>query len=306
MGKLLKSLLIIILTLVIIAALAVGGIWAFCYFKYDVNVFSVASSLSKISSVPKIEDVAPNQPEEQTYQDVITKINNSFSCGEQKIITYNDETKIYSIDVGNAQSPLTENLNLNGKETCAFFNMILSNGLQTISAGSQTIKLSDYDFKLLEIDFGDVEEITKDETTTIKNSFKVVSSISLVSVKSKMGAFPLSILKSKVPDTLYISSDVNVLMEKNTISYNVESTALNLNKAGHKDLKPVFQLLNQFIKVGQADDLNKQIGELFVNHLLGNSESVGTSFCYTLVHTSMAQSFCFEKLGEQVVLSLKA
>lgn len=306
MGKLLKSLLIIILTLIIIVALAVGGIWAFCYFKYDVDVFSVATSLSKISSVPKIEDVAPNQPEEQIYQDLIAKINNSFACGEQKIITYNDDTKIYTINVGNAQSPLVENLNLNGKETCAFFNMIISNGLQTISAGSETIKLSDYDFKLLEVDFGEVEEITKDEKTTIKNSFKVVSSISLVNVKSKMGAFPLSILKSKVPDTLYISSNVNVLMEKNTISYSVESNALNLNKAGHKDLTPVFKLLNQFIKIGEADDLNKKIGELFVNHLLGNSESVGTSFCYTLVHTSMAQSFCFEKLGEQVVLSLKA
>ena len=63
MGKLLKSLLIIIITLVLIVALAVGGVWAFCYFKYDVNVFACVSALNKLSSVPEESEIAKERLE---------------------------------------------------------------------------------------------------------------------------------------------------------------------------------------------------------------------------------------------------
>ena len=74
MGKLLKSLLVIIITLVLIVALAVGGVWAFCYFKYDVNVFSCVSALNKLSSVPEESEIAANQPQESA--DIIL----AFAC----------------------------------------------------------------------------------------------------------------------------------------------------------------------------------------------------------------------------------
>ena len=308
MGKLLKSLLVIILTLVIIVALAVGGVWAFCYFKYDVNVFSVASALGKVSSVPAESDVATNKPEEGDYTSTMNKINGALCLGADKVITYDEETGKYDITFSNADKILgTDDLVLSDKECCALFNMILTKEDPSISTGGTSIKLSDYDFKLLQFDFADHQIITANEKTTINNTFQVVSSVSLLEVKKKMNTFPLSMLKGKVPDTVFISSTVVVSMEQNTINYTVESKALNVNKATHEQIKPVLKLLNNFVKVGEIDEFNKQIGSVFVNMLLGNSETEG--FAYSLVKqevlgVKVADSFAFTKNGDDVEFTI--
>ena len=311
MGKLLKSLLVIIITLVIIVALAVGGVWAFCYFKYDVNVFAVASALNKISSVPEESEIATNVPEEGDYTSLMNKINTALCSGTNKVITYNDETQKYTIDYAQANKTLgTENLVLTDKESCALFNMILTSQDPIIHTGSTNIKLSDYGFRLLEYDFADHQVVTVDEHTTVNSTFKVVSSVSLIEVKKQMNSFPLSMLKGKVPDTLYVASTVKVVMTQNTISYTVESNALNLNKVTYDQIKPVFKLLNNFVKVGEIDEFNKQIGSMFVNGLLGTSEASG--FAYSLVTqevspgVKVAKSFAFTKDGDNVVLTIYA
>ena len=219
MGKLLKSLIVIILTLVIIVALAVGGVWAFCYFKYDVNVFAVASALGKVTSVPAESDVVTNKPEESDYTLAMNKINDALCLGTDKVITYNEETGKYDIEFGNADKILgADDLVLSDKECCALFNMILTSQDPSINTGSTSIKLSDYDFKLLQFDFAEHQIITANQKTTINNTFQVVSSVSLLEVKKKMNTFPLSMLKSKVPDTMYISSTVVVSMEQTQLT----------------------------------------------------------------------------------------
>ena len=309
MGKLLKSLLVIILTLVIIVGLAVGGVWAFCYFKYDVNVFSVLSALNKVSAMPEESEIATNVPADDDYTSLMNKINTALCLGTNKVITHNEEEQKYEFDYTQANKILgTDDLVLTDKESCALFNMILTSQDPTINTGSENIKLSDYDFKLLELDFADHQIITADETTTINSSFKIVSSVNLIEVKKKMNSFPLSILKGKVPDTLYIASTVTVIMEQNTISYTVESKALNLNKVTYEEIKPVFKLLNNFVKIGEIDEFNKQIGSMFVNGLLGNAEMEG--FAYSLVTqevspgVKVAESFAFTKDGDNVNLTI--
>lgn len=303
MGKLLKSLLVIILTLVIIVALVVGGLWAFCYFKYDVNVFSVASALNKVSSVPKESDIVNNKPSDEDKTSVMNKINTAFCLGTNKVITYDEETGKYTIDFDNANKPLVlEDLVLTDKESCALFDLILTSQDPVINTGSESIKLSDYDFELLQFDFADHQIITAGDKTTINNSFQVISKISLLEVKKKMNTFPLSLLKKKVPDTMYISSTVTVSMEQGTISYTVESKALNLNKVKYSELQPVFKLLNNFVKVGDIDSFNKQIGSVFVNMLLGNSDAEG--FAYNLKKQNVASGFAFTQSGDDVVLTI--
>lgn len=301
MGKLLKSLLVIIITLVIIAALAVGGVWAFCYFKYDVNVFAVASALNKLSAVPEESEVATNIPQESDYTSLMNKINTALCSGPNKVITYDEETQKYTFDYNQVNKSLgSDNLVLTDKESCALFNMILTSQDPVINTGSSSIKLSDYGFRLLEYDFGDYQTITADEKTTTNNSFKVVSSVNLIELKKKMNNFPLSLLKSKVPDTLYIASTVNVCMEQNTISYTVESKALNLNKVTYDQIKPVFKLLNNFVKVGEIDEFNKQIGSLFVNGLLGSEETSGFAYELTKQAALGATGFAFTKNADNV------
>ena len=302
MGKLLKSLLVIILTLVIIAALAVGGVWAFCYFKYDVNVFSVASALNKVSSIPKESDIVNNKPTKDDQTAVMNDLNSALCFGSNKIITYDEETDKYNVVFDNANKPILEDLVLTDKECCALFDMILSSRNPTIDAGGKTIKFSDYDFRLLQFDFADHQIITAGDKTTINSSFQVISSVSLLEVKKQMNTFPLSLLKKKVPDTLYISSTVTVSMEQGTISYTVESKALNLNKVKHSELQTVFKLLNNFVQIGDVDSFNKQIGSVFVNLLLGNSESEG--FAYSLKDNNVASGFAFTPSGDDVVLTI--
>ena len=307
MGKL-KSLLVTIITLVIIVALAVGGVWAFCYFKYDVNVFAVASALNKVSAVPEESEVATNIPDESDYTSLMNKINTALCLGTNKVITYNNETQKYEFDYSQANKVLgTDDLVLTDKESCALFNMILTSQDPTINTGSENIKLSDYGFRLLELDFSDYQVITTDGTT-INSSFKIVSSVNLIEVKKKMNNFPLSLLKGKVPDTLYIASTVTVVMGQNTVEYTVESKALNLNKVTYEEIKPVFKLLNNFMQIGEIDAFNKQIGSMFVNGLLGTSEASG--FAYSLITQEVspgikvAESFAFTKDGDNVKFTI--
>jgi hypothetical protein len=186
--------------------------------------------------------------------------------------------------------------------------MILSNQTPEINTGSSNINLNDYGFRLLEIDFSNWQTITAEGKTHIQNNFTAISSINLVDVKKKMNKFPLSMLKGKVPDVLYISSTVVVSMEENTITYSVESKALNLNKVTHEQIKPVLKLVNNFVQIGEADALNKQIGEMFVNGVLGKEGASG--FAYSLVSTevdilgTIAKSFAFTENGDKVELTI--
>ncbi|MBR1925686.1 MAG: hypothetical protein IJ837_02400 [Clostridia bacterium] len=317
MNVLLKIFLKLFVSLIILVAIVVGGIWGVGYFKYNVNVFTITSDLLKISNLPKVEEIAPNRPQQSDYESIMEKINNALTIQPlgAKVIEKDDENN-YTINFDNATKYLTSDLNLTSKETCALMNIVLSSQEPVIQNGNEKINLKSLDFQLLQIYYADLENVTIDEKNYTKNSFNFVASLSLKSIKEKMNSFPLSTFKSKVPDTLYVSSTVEITMENGTITYTTKSQDILVNTLKKENLAPIFSLLNNFIKVGTVDEFNKNLCDVCVNMILGNESSQG--FAYSLANQKVSgleidyyasEGFLFEEKTidseNQVVLTLK-
>jgi len=317
MDGLLKFFLKLIVSLILLAAITIGGIWGVCYFKYNVNVFTIASDLLKVSTLPNENEIAPNKPQDGDYESIMQKINNALTYQPlgAKIIE-KDEENNYTINFDNATKYLNNDLILTGQETCALMNIVLSSQEPAIQNGEQQINLKNLDFKLLQIYYDDLESITIDEKNYTKNSFNFVASISLQSVKAKMNNFPFSMIKSKVPDTLFVTSTVDITMENGTISYTTSSRDIVVNTLKKESLAPIFSLLNNFIKIGTVDDFNKNLCDVCINMILGNESSPG--FAYSLANQKVnvggtdyyaSKGFLFEEKtiseNPEVILNLK-
>ena len=316
MDGLLKLIFMPIIYLIVFVAIIIGGIWGFCYFKYNVNIFTIASDLLKVSTLPNESEIAPNKPTDEDYASIMAKINSALTNpSDEKVIT-KDEENNYSIDFEKVTKYVNNDLILTGQETCALMNIILSAQEPALQNEAQNIKLKDYDFKLLQIYYDNLESITEDEKTYTKSSFNFVASISLKSVKEKMTNFPFSMIKSKVPDTLFVSSTVDIKMENNTITYTTSSRDIVVNTLKKDSLAPMFSLLNNFVKIGTVDEFNKNLCDVCVNMILGNENSKG--FAYSLAtqkvtigsnHYYVSEKFLFEEKtisdNNQVVLNIK-
>ena len=317
MDGLLKIILMPIISLIVLVAIIIGGIWGFCYFKYNVNIFTIASDLLKVSTLPNENEIAPNKPTDSDYASIMNKINNALTNPSDEKVIKKDEEDNYTIDFEKATKYINNDLILTGQETCALMNIILSAQEPAIQNGAQNIKLKDYDFKLLQIYYDNFETISENGKNYTKNSFNFVASVSLKSVKEKMTNFPFSMIKSKVPDTLFVSSTVDITMENGTITYTTSSRDIVVNTLKKENLAPMFSLLNNFVKIGSVDDFNKSLCDVCVNMILGTESSKG--FAYTLAtqtitidetnHYCVSEKFLFEEKTisdtNQVVLNIK-
>ena len=285
--KLLKALISVILTIVVIA----GGFILFVNAKYGINMFDVIKSLDKLSATVDVETLAPNAIQESDYATTKTELNAQLG----DLILFDSETATYSINTS-LSSSLTEDMKLTGKNACVLLNLMLDSNEEGIKAniGGQEVDLKEYDFKIVQVDFTELDENFV--------NFNVIMSVSLTKLKDKMGDFPLSIFKNKVPNTLYISSTLKV--EKKTGTFNYESThvSLALNNMTGKEVENLSKLINIVAKIGDISTFNLSIGSSFVNALIGNEENSG--FAYSL-KSAGAVDFAFEQESETVYFVVK-
>ena len=90
-----------------------------------------------------------------------------------------------------------------------------------------------------------------------------------------------------------------MIVTKNSgaFNYSVESESLVVNTLAKDKVDEIFTLLDAFLKTGTSDQLNKTIGENFVNALVGNSENTG--FAYTLSEIG-ANDFAFVNVSDEI------
>lgn len=287
MSIILKVLLRIILVVVIIAALAVGAVWGFCYLKFKVNVFSVIGSINDLNKPVEIQTIAPKAIKDSDMEDAMTAANASIP----NLITKDSEGN-YTIN-DHALPLMISNMVLTDKEVCSIINTLMKNDSNNISfnTGGSNINLKDYNFKLIQFDFSSLDT----ENKTVK--FNTVASISLDKIKEKMSSFPLSIFKSRVPQTLYISNTVTIKKLDEAFTYEVTSESLTANNLPQNKIDEMFTLLNAFVNIGTPQELGKTVGENLVNAFIGNSSNEG--FAYKL-RDAGATDFNFVKDGENV------
>lgn len=252
--------------------------------KYKINLFEVVGSLKKLSTDVDIAVIAPKAPTDSDYESARQSANNAV----ENIIVYDEANNKYSLN-DTAKTGMVADLKLTDAETCVLVNLMMDNGDAgvKINAGDSEVNLKDYDFKLVQIAFSNVVEGSAD--------VNVVVSVDLTKLKNDMTKFPLSLIKNKVPQKLYVSSTLTVTKGTAPFEYTVTSKGLALNNMSGKEVSQFFDAVNLVAKIGSADKFNEALGKSFIDALIGN-ENNQNGFAYSLKAIG-ARDFDFDTDG---------
>lgn len=252
--------------------------------KYKINLFEVVGSLKKLSTDVDIAVIAPKAPTDSDYASAKQSANKAVA----DIIVYDDVNNKYSLN-DTAKTGMVADLKLTDAETCVLANLMMDNGDAgvKINAGDSEVNLKDYDFKLVQIAFSNVAEGSAD--------VNVVVSVDLTKLKNDMTKFPLSLIKNKVPQKLYVSSTITVTKGTAPFEYTVTSKGLALNNMSGKEVSQLFDAVNLVAKIGSADKFNEALGKSFIDALIGN-ENNQNGFAYSLKAIG-ARDFDFDTDG---------
>lgn len=265
-GKIIGS----IVGMVFFLALMLGVFVLVVNAKYKINLFEVVGSLKKLSTDVDVAVIAPKAPTNSDYKSAMQSANKAVA----DIIVYDDVNDKYSLN-DTAKTGMVADLKLTDVETCVLVNLMMDNGDAgvKINAGDSEVNLKDYDFKLVQIALSNVVEGSAD--------VNVVVSVDLTKLKNDMTKFPLSLIKNKVPQKLYVSSTITVTKGTAPFEYTVTSKGLALNNMSGKEVSQLFDAVNLVAKIGSADKFNEALGKSFIDALIGN-ENNPNGFAYSL------------------------
>lgn len=260
--KLIKKLIITIITLVVVVIAGAVGTYIYVKNTYDIDLINTVLQLKKISDPVDEKKLITNPYSNEDKERAHEIINNSVNgfIGSDKI---------------NFDKLLTEMktvIKLDDKQLACLAQEVIDQEMKgKITIGEQDIPLS-----LMQIDISNVNnEGNADFNTIVK--------LDISSFKTNMNNFPLSMLKKYVPDYLYISSTVWVEKNKENevvvpFAYSTTSTSFTINTLTDKETTELFKTLDAVIKIGTADNLNNQIGNAILGSLIGSEEQNGLAY----------------------------
>lgn len=260
--KLIKKLIITIITLVVVIIAGAVGTYIYVKNTYDIDLINTVLQLKKISDPVDEKKLITNPYSNEDKERAHEIINNSVNgfIGSDKI---------------NFDKLLTEMktvIKLDDKQLACLAQEVIDQEMKgKITIGEQDILLS-----LMQIDISNVNnEGNADFNTIVK--------LDISSFKTNMNNFPLSMLKKYVPDYLYISSTVWVEKNKENevvvpFAYSTTSTSFTINTLTDKETTELFKTLDAVIKIGTADNLNNQIGNAILGSLIGSEEQNGLAY----------------------------
>lgn len=260
--KLIKKLIITIITLVVVIIAGAVGTYIYVKNTYDIDLINTVLQLKKISDPVDEKKLITNPYSNEDKERAHEIINNSVNgfIGSDKI---------------NFDKLLTEMktvIKLDDKQLACLAQEVIDQEMKgKITIGEQDIPLS-----LMQIDISNVNnEGNADFNTIVK--------LDISSFKTNMNNFPLSMLKKYVPDYLYISSTVWVEKNKENevvvpFAYSTTSTSFTINTLTDKETTELFKTLDAVMKIGTADNLNNQIGNAILGSLIGSEEQNGLAY----------------------------
>lgn len=260
--KLIKKLIITIITLVVVIIAGAVGTYIYVKNTYDIDLINTVLQLKKISDPVDEKKLITNPYSSEDKERAHEIINNSVSgfIGSDKI---------------NFDKLLTEMktvIKLDDKQLACLAQEVIDQEMEgKITIGEQDIPLS-----LMQID---ISNVNNDGNA----NFNTIVKLDISSFKTNMNNFPLSMLKKYVPDYLYISSTVWVEKNKENevvvpFAYSTTSTSFTINTLTDKETTELFKTLDAVIKIGTADNLNNQIGNAILGSLIGSEEQNGLAY----------------------------
>lgn len=260
--KLIKKLIITIITLVVVIIAGAVGTYIYVKNTYDIDLINTVLQLKKISDPVDEKKLITNPYTEEDKTKAHEEVNNSVNG-----FIGND-----GINFDKLLTEMQTVIKLDDKQLACLAQEVIDQEMKgKITIGEQDIPLS-----LMQIDISHVNnEGNADFNTIVK--------LDISSFKTNMNNFPLSMLKKYVPDYLYISSIVWVEKNKENevvvpFAYSTTSTSFTINTLTDKETTELFKTLDAVIKIGTADNLNNQIGNAILGSLIGSEEQNGLAY----------------------------
>lgn len=260
--KLIKKLIITIITLVVVIIAGAVGTYIYVKNTYDIDLINTVLQLKKISDPVDEKKLITNPYTEEDKTKAHEEVNNSVNG-----FIGND-----GINFDKLLTEMKTVIKLDDKQLACLAQEVIDQEMKgKITIGKQDIPLS-----LMQIDISNVNnEGNADFNTIVK--------LDISSFKTNMNNFPLSMLKKYVPDYLYISSTVWVEKNKENeivvpFAYSTTSTSFTINTLTDKETTELFKTLDAVIKIGTADNLNNQIGNAILGSLIGSEEQNGLAY----------------------------
>lgn len=279
-----------ILTTVLVLAVIVGVGCIYINKKFGINVFETYSQVKILSQPVNEDEKFKNKFDSTDMAAAQTNVNAKISG----LISYTEESGYKVSTEGlTAESKLTLELLISDKQLAAIADVIIkdqTDGMGIIIGGEK------YNIELVQIQFSNIDNATG--TADVN----VVAKIDISSIQEQMKGFPLNMFKKYIPKVLYISSTTTVTKLEGKFNYSVESKELTLNNLDKAQTANIVKLLDMVASTGTADELNKSVGQTFVDMLIGNETTQG--FVYSLKDLG-ATDYSFRTVDEVNYLVIK-
>lgn len=254
----------VILILILVVALIFGGIFAFIKIKYDINIFTTIKQLKAFGKEPNVEKIVSYPFDNDTLDAGLLKLDN---VGLSSIYT-KDGSKV-TFDLENIENAVTINaeLSLSDAELGAIVNAYFNSIMNSILSEDEQDLLGTAE--VVQIKISNVENLAGGMTSA---HFNIIAKVDMGQFKSMLTAFPLSLIKDYVPQTLYINATSKLTMTGNTM-YTANYVDLKLNNLSTKQTNELVKLLDKFLGIGSAFELGKSIGDMVGELLIGNADA---------------------------------
>lgn len=259
--KALKKLFVFLLVLVALLAIALCGGYFYIRSSYGIDLFDTVKQLKVLGETVEESELCPNAFSDEDMVDVQSTVNESV----EDFIAYSEENG-YFINFDNLPEEMKYIIKLTDKQVGALAQTVIAQEMNgQVEVGGKTLGIN-----LKQVEFSDIADGNA--------TFNAVVKIDISSIKEEMTGFPLSWLKSYVPDSFYVSSTVFVEKGDEAFAYSVSHVSLTVNNLTAEDTADLFHTLDVVMGIGSAESLNRQIGETLVSSLIGSQNQNGLAY----------------------------
>lgn len=260
--KLIKRLLIFIITLVAILGVAAVGSYVYVRKTYDIDLFNTPAELKKLNTKVDEEKLCPNAYTSEDKVNIKDKINLSFN--DTLSYTKADGLKL---DLSKLNSKMKTIIKLTDREIAC----LADETIKEEADGKITIASKDIPIEIKQIEISNVNNGNA--------NINIVFKLDIKDIKSSLPSL-LKYLKKYIPDDLYVSSTFSVTKTANSFAYELAPVEFKLNNLNDSETKELMDILNLLFNFGSSDDFNLLIAKIVMQSLVGDENNQG--FAYSL------------------------
>lgn len=316
LGTLLKVFLGIVITLVILVVAA----YLILRFALGIDVIDIYKKLNALRNYDeaKIVDSPYSATDLESVTDKLDTVGLGFlytedpETGEIKLdfdSNYFNEMDDESQWVGLFAS----DLKLSGPEIASIVDNVMRGMSEFTDFELAGLNMGELNFQLKQFKFDNL--VTDSDTGFVTVDFNLVASVDVKPIKDLIEENGFGFINRWIPDKLFISS-TNTLTQTGECDYGVEHAGLGINNLDAKGTQELCDLIGKYVEgFNGVAEINKPIGDLFANILIGNTENP-TGFVYLLTQpqsddpqfanaSRLANGFTFEENEGVVSLVIK-